>query len=60
VAGARVNEVRKPELLDTSQALERSSLEDAPKGALQFIPLELDEIVKGVPDPFEFHFECNI
>jgi hypothetical protein len=48
---ARENEFRKPKLPNPAQPLERRRLDHTPERLLELISVELDQIMKRIPDP---------
>jgi hypothetical protein len=53
VSSARIDKVRKSELLDAPEPLKRASLDHAPKHVLQLRPLnvEFDKVVQWIANP---------
>lgn len=53
VGSARINEIRKSELFDSSETLKRTGLDNAPEHTLNLRPLdiELDEVVQWIANP---------
>ena len=48
------NQIRKSELSDPPQSLERPSLDDLPQRVLELLGVKLDQIMEGVSDALGF------